>query len=121
MAIYKNKGIIYSECIMDYVSYMMADNGNIIAGAETFYNCREQGYVLRFHNENYDKHLCVWIYAHRNSDEPTITWDSIAFPEEGANMYNQESWEERTKTFENPLEAGVFIWKLVAKHFIEQV
>ena len=97
MTITKNKGIKYSEYIIETVATYFSDNNNIRASVETFYNCREQGYVLRVSdNENYNKAICIWIYAQRNSDSPTITWDYIYMPKEDANMFDEESWLERT-------------------------
>lgn len=101
MIIRKDKGLRYSEYILDTVNNYLEDEKDIYGRVETFYNCREQGYVLEIHNEkDYNKSVCIWIYAHRNSDEPTITWEETRIPMEAANMYTEESWLERTKTFE---------------------
>ena len=97
MNIIKNRGIKYSEYIVETVGYYFMDNNNLEASVETFYNCRELGYVLRINDrDDYNKAMCIWIYSHRNSDNPTITWDYINIPKENANMFSEESWIDRT-------------------------
>ena len=98
MNVFKNKGITYSNYIVDRISQYFADNNDLVMNIETFYNCREQGYVLRVHNRecDYNKALCIWVYAQRNSDNPTITWEEIYMPKESANMFTEDSYINRT-------------------------
>lgn len=117
MVILKNKGIRYSEYVIDAVNSRFADETKIDASYETFYNCREMGYVLRIHDKDYKEHMCIWIYAQRNSDEPTITWDYIVLPKKDANMFDEESYRERTKTFKDVDEASQFVIDLVKQYF----
>lgn len=97
MNVYKNKGLTYSNYLLDRISQYFIDDNKLSMRVETFYNCREQGYVLRINEvEDYNKALCIWVYAQRNSDDPTITWDYIIMPKENANMFNEESYINRT-------------------------
>lgn len=97
MNIIKNRGLNYSEYILGLFGNTFADYTDLGVSVETFYNCREMGYVLRVHDEDdYNKAMCIWVYAQRNSDDPTITWDYISLPQEEANMFNEESYYNRT-------------------------
>lgn len=111
--IYKDKGLVYSEYILSFLGHScIIDDKKISIKAETFYNCREQGYVLNIHNENYSDRLYVWIYAHRNSDEPTIVWGKEI---EGANMFTEEEWEKQ-KVFRNIDDAVQYIEEIICRN-----
>ena len=100
MYIFKDKGITYSNYVLERLSYDLSDHENYDINVSTFYNCREQGYVLNVHDENYENCMYLWIYAHRNSDEPTVTWAFEENRPDGENMYDNDSWTNRTRTFE---------------------
>ena len=121
MKIYKNKGIIYSETILSFLNNRLIDNDDLEITVETFYNCREVGYVLRIHDEFYKKSICIWTYANRWSDEPTISYDYINLPKEEANMYDEETWNERTITFKNCEDVVEKIVEIVEEYFKEEV
>ena len=93
---YKDKGIVYGNYIIDRLGVYL--NENIGIKVETFYNCRELGYVLRAHNKDYSKKVNIWIYAHRNSDEPTITWGQEL---KADNMFTENEWINYTKSYSN--------------------
>ena len=117
MVTLKNHGIRYSEYVIDAINKRYADETRIGASYETFYNCREMGYVLRVHDEDYEDCICIWIYGQRNSDEPTITWEETIIPMENANMFNEESYYERTKTFNNVDDASEYAIDIIEEHF----
>lgn len=117
MNLYKNKGLIYSQGILELLLNYI-DDGDITASVESFYNCREQGYMVRVDNDK-DKKMYLWFYAHRNSDEPTITWKYNSHPLSN-NMYDKASWEERTKSFSNIVDASDYARKLIAEYFNEE-
>lgn len=117
MKIYKDKGLIYSEYIINMVSYYMADYENVSAKVETFYNCREQGLVLRVHDKMYTKGLCIWICAQRNSDEPTIVYDYLILPQETANSFGQDAFENRYLVFENVEKATKKVIEIIKDYF----
>lgn len=96
MKVYKNKGIIYANAILDLLADRDVKNIDRVS-VEPFYNCREQGYKLTF-LKDFEAQKTIWVYAHRNSDRPTITWkDGYSMD----NMFNEESWAERTISFDN--------------------
>lgn len=96
MEVYKNKGLIYSQYVLD--SLINNIDRNINASVEPFYNCREQGYLICFMDKDYSKHLNIWVYAQRHSDEPTITWNNAKVV---SNMFNEDDWKERTLSTKN--------------------
>lgn len=110
--IYKDKGLVYSEYIIDFLRRScMIDEKKLSIKAETFYNCREQGYVLYVRNEKFET-IYVWIYAHRNSDEPTIVWGKEI---EGANMFTEEEWEKQ-KVFRNIDDAVQYTEEIICRN-----
>ena len=118
MNITKNRGIKYAQYVLENVSDYYTDNNDIRMSVETFYNCREQGYVLEVRSEkDYSKNICIWVYAQRNSDEPTITWEDAMIPTENANMFTEESYEERTKTFSSVDEASREVINGIKEYF----
>lgn len=117
MRFYKDKGLIYSEYILNMVSYYMADYEDISAKVETFYNCREQGYVLRVHDKMYTQGLCIWICAQRNSDEPTIVYDYLALPKEIANSFGESAYEHRYLVFEDVDRATKKVIEIIKDYF----
>lgn len=99
MTILKNKGIAYANYVLDMLSNYYADEDSFYIHVETFYNCREQGYVLTFrHNEDFSKELNIWVYGQRNSDEPTISWGKDIKHD---NMFTEETYRNRTTTFDS--------------------
>ena len=98
MTILKNRGINYANYILDELSNYYADEEKMYIHVETFYNCREQGYVLTFrHNDDLSKEINIWVYGQRNSDEPTISWGK---DKEFNNMFTEETYRNRTRTFD---------------------
>lgn len=111
--VYKDKGLIYSEYVLNYMN--MSDyinDNNLYVSVETFYNCREQGYVFNVHNSDWNNRLYIWVYAHRNSDEPTIVWGKEI---DGNNMFNEEEWLKQ-QTFENINDAVVYVEKIIKEN-----
>lgn len=99
MTTLKNKGINYSNYILEAINNYYADEKRIYVDVETFYNCREQGYVLGFHSEEeYFKNLNIWVYAQRNSDEPTLSWGK---EKNHDNMFTEEIYTNTTQTFDS--------------------
>lgn len=109
--IYKNKGIMYSQFILDSLGNNLEKDLKI--GVNTFYNCREQGYCLDVFNSDYTKSMRIWIYAQRNSDKPTITYQNGAFLTEAGNSFDEESWRERTTSYDDIAEASYELVKLI--------
>lgn len=108
MTIYKNKGIIYANTILELLQNADIKEHVVV---DTFNNCREQGYKIKLRNpEDYDYFITIWIYAHRNSDRPTITWTPKANYSE---VYDEESWTQRTESFNSCEEAVNRIEKLI--------
>lgn len=99
MTIYKTKGITYAEYVLDSLQYYFMDDKRFYIHVETFYNCREQGYLLRVNNEDKcDNIINLWIYNQRNSDEPTITWEKDTICRE---LFSENAWCNNTMTDEN--------------------
>ena len=95
MEIRKDKGLIYSQYVLDFLG-LYIDRKDITCSVTSFNNCREQGYILTFYNDDSTKGLTLYIYAHRVSDEPTITWENKATWEK---LYSEDAWINRTKSF----------------------
>lgn len=112
--IYKNKGIIYSQYILDYLNNYLEVKKDI--SIETFYNCREQGYLLNVYLVN-GTPLRIWLYAQRNSDKPTITYKRGYT--DADNMFDEESWLNTTKTFNTVEDAADETLKLIEKYVEE--
>ena len=118
MTITRNRGLKYSDYIVETVNYYFSDENSIHASIETFYNCREQGYVLEVHSsEDYSKSLCIWICAQRNSDDPMIVWEETVIPQEHANMFTEESYYNRCKCFDNVSQASMEVVELIKRYF----
>ena len=118
MNIYKNKGIGISQYFLDILSNRL-DRKDIQASVEVFNNCREQGYIIRISTEDYTirKGLTFYIYAQRNSDKPTMTWeDKLSYND----MYSEEAYRERTISKESVEElADTAIAIVYAKYGME--
>ena len=57
----------------------------------------------------------IWLYAQRNSDEPTITYKKgVSYNEEG-NRFDEDSWLKRTKSYSDIFEASRELVKLIKK------
>ena len=110
--IYKDKGLMYSNYIYEQLLYRLGSDSDLRIKVETFYNCRELGYVFRVNNSDYNDTLYIWVYAHRNSDEPTIIWGKEI---EFNNMFTEEDWNNNQKTFENVDKAVDFVCELLDK------
>lgn len=103
MKIFKGKGIIYAQSFMELLSYRLSDNDNIGCSIEMFNNCREQGYIVRFHNEDekrfdLENGLTLFIHNNRWSDEPTITYEN---KETFDVLYSEEAFNERQISFKS--------------------
>ena len=109
--IYKDNGIIYSNYVLDFISSVIKEKG-LILRVETFYNCREMGYVFKIHNEEYTDKLYIWVYAHRNSDEPTIVYGKDI---EFNNMFTDKEWEEQ-EIFEDINKAVEYVAKIIREN-----
>lgn len=111
--IYKDKGLIYSEYVLSFMNRddIITDK-KLWVSVETFYNCREQGYVFNVHNESWSNKIYIWVYAHRNSDEPTIVWGKEI---DGNNMFNEEEWNNQ-KTFNNIDNAVEYVEKIIKEN-----
>lgn len=109
--IYKDKGIIYSNYVLDNLSNIVKEK-ELIVMVETFYNCREMGYVFNIHNEEYTDKLYIWVYAHRNSDKPTIVYGKTT---DGNNMFNEEQWEKQ-ETFEDINKAVEYVEEVIREN-----
>lgn len=109
--VYKDNGIIYSNYVLDFISSVIKEKG-LILRVETFYNCREMGYVFNIHNEEYTDKLYIWVYAHRNSDKPTIVYGKTI---DGNNMFNEEQWEKQ-QSFEDINNAVEYVSKLIREN-----
>lgn len=108
MTIYKNKGIIYSNTILELL--LNGDLEEHIA-VDTFYNCREQGFRLWVRdNDDYSDIISIWVYANRNSDKPTITWTTQFV---SSDMFDEDSWANRTESFNTCDEAVTRIEELI--------
>lgn len=108
--IYKDKGLIYSEYILNFLQYRdVLQEKKLTCYVETFYNCREQGYVFNIYDENYGNKLFIWVYAHRNSDEPTIVYGK---DKQADNMFTEEEWGNQ-KSFNNIDDAVDYIEKII--------
>lgn len=90
--IYKNKGIIMADYIVEQVSRRCSEVSGYI---DTFNNCREQGYIVYLFN-SLREHLTIYVYAHRNTDLPTLTWE-YAY---GDKIYSEDAWLHRTVSYE---------------------
>lgn len=112
MNIYKNKGIIYSECFLQLLSNCV-DNDKLTISVEVLDNCREQGYSMRVRDDK-EEGLTFYVYAHRNSDEPTITWENELRYE---NMFSEDAWINRTETKENIMDIVDIAEKLIEEKF----
>ena len=118
MLVYKDKGIKYSQYILEELSTIYICDVDMSCRVETFYNCREQGYVFEIHSGDYEKNILIWVYAHRNSDEPTIVYETgKSLPSEGANMFTQDAWENRQFTFKTIEKASEKVKDLVIDYF----
>ena len=111
--IYKNKGIKYGEYILNDLSYYLDESQQLRISVETFYNCREQGYLLNVYNE-FNLLSQIWVYAQRNSDEPTITYNNSGkYSIESGNRFDEDSWLNRTKSFDNIDKASKYVLDLI--------
>lgn len=95
MIIYKNRGLIYSECFLQLLNNFI-DYDNLTISVQVLDNGREQGYTMRVRDDK-NEGLTFYVYAHRNSGQPTITWENNLHYE---NMYTEQAWIERTKSCE---------------------
>lgn len=103
MKIFKGKGIIYAQSFMELLSYRLSDNDNIGCSVEMFNNCREQGYIVRFHNEDekrfdLENGLTLFVHNNRWSDEPTITYENKEIFDV---LYSEEAFNERQISFKS--------------------
>lgn len=114
MKMYREKGLRYADYVLDYITYELADVNNLHVFVEAFYNCREQGYTLNFHNDDYSKKLQIWVYGQRHSDEPTITYDTDSY---ASPLFSNEGWTNRTQSFEYVEEAATRAVAIIKEYF----
>lgn len=122
MKIYKNRGFIYADYVLNYLgNYIERDD--IYCHVDAFNNCREQGYIVTVHYEDRCKWedgkaegLTLYLYNNRWSDEPSVTWENFASYDK---LYSEEAWAERTKTFEHIEDLVIFVEKLIEENFKE--
>ena len=120
MTIFNNKGINYSKYVIDEINYWFMDVDKIYARVETFYNCREMGYVLEVRDNDIDEDgaICIWICAQRNSDEPMIVWEETNIPKESGNMFTEESYLERNTTYHSIDDAVQGVKDIIKNYFV---
>lgn len=118
MDILKDKGFKYGDYIIATIGNYFSDENSIYTRVEAFYNCREQGYVLEVHdNEDYNKSVCIWICAQRNSDKPMVVWEESILPKEQANMFTEESYNQRYETFDYIEQASEKVINIIKEYF----
>ena len=118
MNILKQRGIVIGDYIIGQVNHWFADDKDLDASVETFYNCREQGYVLEVHSDkDFNKSICIWICAQRNSDAPMIVWEETYIPKENANMFTEDSYYNRNECFESIDEAVKRTIEIIEEYF----
>lgn len=121
MLVYKDKGIKYSQYILEEISTLEICGKGLYCRTETFYNCREQGYVFEIHSNDYEKNMLIWVYAHRNSDEPTMVYElDKCLPSEGANMFTQDAWENRQYTYNTIEKLSDKVKEVILDYFKEE-
>lgn len=84
--------------VLEELNYDIVENNVKIDGwLETFYNGREQGFVLNVISCNPEKnlHLKVWVCERRNSDNIFVAMDKTYSCLEG-NSYSQNAYENAT-------------------------
>lgn len=92
---------------------------------ETFYNRREQGYVLYVYSTDYGgenltrEHLYIWVFEAKYSNDIVVCWQN-KYPD--YNMYSVETCEKRRKFFKNYdyFGANKFIVDLIKKQFASE-
>lgn len=107
----KNKGLVMADYIAENVERKLEGAVNCSGFIDALNNCREQGYILYLYDDK--KYLTMYVYAHRNSDKPTITWE-YAF---GGQMYSEEDWIERTKSFDSVDDTVDAACEIIADYF----
>ena len=117
MDIVKNKGLKYGDYIIETINQYFAGENSIFARVDTFYNCRELGYVLELKSEDYNKSICIWICAQRNSDKPMVVWEETITPQESANMFTEESYYQRYETFDYIEQASEKVINIIKEYF----
>ena len=118
MRLSKQKGLVYSEYVYEMISNYLSDYDEIEGRVETYYNCREQGYVFEIHNKDYNKNICIWIAAQRNSDEPMVVWCyDNPIPKEMDNTYDEDSYYNRNETFKYVEQAVEKVEELIKEYF----
>ena len=107
--LYKNKGIIMAEYILQMVNNRVCDS--VDGFVDTFNNCREQGYIIYIHKNM--KVLSIYVYANRHTDMPSITWEVDELM--GDKIYSEDAYYNRTKCFETPDDTVEGIIELIKK------
>ena len=96
---------IISNAVWELVNLGLESNISDNMMLETFYNCREQGFV----SLDYLTKTVIWVYAHRNSDKPTVIISNMGHRDMG-NMYDEEAWNT-AQSFDTIDEAARYIIK----------
>lgn len=123
MEVFKNRGFIYGDYVLNYIEHYVERN-DIYCHVEAFNNCREQGYIATIHykdSSNYiDGHLegiTFYLYNNRWSDEPSVTWENYASYDK---LYSEEAWGERTKTFKHVEDLAIFTAEMIEEKLKEE-
>lgn len=95
---YYNKGIDYSQDVaeeLDRLIYRRCCAGHkaIEVYVDTFYNCREQGFVFTMLSDEFSIACKAWVYAQRNSDALEVAFDSEPYGcFTNGNIYPERAW-----------------------------
>ena len=114
----KSKGIIMADYIIENAIRNL--NLELDGWIDAFNNCREQGYIIYLHPTNswdFKDYLTIYVYAHRNTDKPTITWEY----DFGGSLFNQDAWLNRTESFDDLDQAIMQIDELIAEYFKNKI
>ena len=115
-----HRGLVMAEYIVnnaiDWVEYFNDNNNADLTGVvEAFNNCREQGYILRIYPDkdftNEEKRITFYVYNHRNTDLPTVSWDKVYA---GA-IYSEEAFYSRRTQFDTCEQAVTYIRDTIEK------
>jgi hypothetical protein len=113
--IYKNKGIVMADYIIENVFRNLCLDVELNGWIDAFNNCREQGYIVYLYDGKgrLDDYLTIYVYQHRNTDLPTLSWD-YRF---GGQIYDEDTWVNRTESFEDMDGAIEKMTELIAERF----
>ena len=105
----KCRGLIIAEAVLNAVALWAEEKEFSLAfRVEAFNNCREQGLIL-YASRDFETKLTVYVYNHRNTDKPTVTFEYCY----GDSIYSKEAWQYRTMQFDGIWGAVNFICNLI--------